>query len=162
MEAQRIEQTEQRMKRAKGGQPFNLNAWKHGQTALDRRLRAVGWRTIDGRTAEGKEALAFRDEAIKAKGGDACPFHVRLEIKLATFDLFRLLHLQAYLIADTNRRGTPVNRRRRVLSPLHQQYSVIEQRFNSRFEKLNLKAPKLDLARQIQLEQLQKQQTNGN
>jgi len=151
------EQSEQSAGRARGGQKGNLNAVTHGLRALDRRLRQRSWREIDSRTAEGKQALAFRDDALARKGGDSCPYYIKVEIKLATFDYFRLLHVQAYLNSDAQRRGTPVNRRRHVLGRLHEQYTAIEARFTSRLDRLNLdsSAPGLDLARRLALEQLQ-------
>jgi hypothetical protein len=151
------EQTEQSEARARGGQKGNLNGMVHGLRALDRRLRQRSWREIDSRTAEGRQALAFRDDALARKGGDACPYYIKAEIKLATFDYFRLLHVQAYLNSDAQRRGTPVNRRRHVLGRLHEQYTAIETRFTSRLDRLNLDASAqgLDLAKRIQFEQLQ-------
>ena len=66
------------------------------------------------------------------------------------FDLWRLLCLQTFLIADANRRGTIVNRRRRELSRIHEQYDAIDARFMRRVEALGLdKAPVMDLARRL-------------
>ena len=86
----------------------------------------------------------------EAKGGAACPFAVRTEIRLATFDLWRLLCLQSFLITDANQRGTILNRRRRELSRVHEQHDDIDARFMRRVEALDLgKAPVLDLARRL-------------
>jgi len=112
---------------------------KHGDHTRDRRRRARGLAGIDARTSEGREkALAWREAALRAKGGASCAFAVKVEIRLATFDLFRLLHLQSYLVADANQRGTIVNRRRRELSRIHEQYDTIDARFSRRVEALEL------------------------
>jgi len=42
---------------------------KHGDHTRSGRLRARGLAGIDGRTAEGREALAWRDNPLRAKGG---------------------------------------------------------------------------------------------
>ncbi len=66
------------------------------------------------------------------------PYAIKIEIRLATFDLWRLLCLQAFIIADANQRGTIVNRRRRELSKIHEQLSEIDARFLRRVEALDL------------------------
>jgi hypothetical protein len=105
---------------------------------------------IDGRTAEGREALAWRDNPLRAKGGASCAYAVKVEIKLACFDLFRLLHLQSFLIADCNQRLTVVNRRRRELPGIHSQYDTIDARFSRRVEALELSRPTpVDLATRL-------------
>jgi hypothetical protein len=122
----------------------------HGDHARDRRLRARGLAAIDGRTAEGREALAWRDAVLKSKGGAVCPLAVKVEIKLACFDLFRLLHLQSYFVRDANERGTIVNRRRRELPRIHEQYAEIDHRFSRRVEALELsKTAPMDLATRL-------------
>jgi hypothetical protein len=91
-----------------------------------------------------------RDDIVKLKGGPACPYHIRVEINLACFDLWRLLHLQTCLIADSNQRGTPVNRRFKELGNIHMQYDQIDARFMRRVESLELeKGQQLDLARRL-------------
>lgn len=123
---------------------------KHGDHTRSGRLRARGLAAIDGRTAEGREALAWRDNALKAKGGASCSFAIKTEIRLATFDLFRLLHLQSFLIADCNHRLTLVNRRKRELPRIHEQYAEIDHRFARRVEALELdKAAPVDLASRL-------------
>jgi hypothetical protein len=126
---------------------------KHGIHTRDWRLRARGLAGIDGRTAEGREALAWRDHALKAKGGVSCPHHVKVEIRAATFDLWRLLHVQTYIIADANQRGTIVNRRRRELPRIHEQYAEIDHRFMRRCEALDLDKGGMDLARRLMMQQ---------
>lgn len=124
---------------------------KHSAHARNARIKARGLAAIDGRTAEGREALAWRDAAVKSKGGAACPYAIKVEIRLATFDLWRLLCLQTFLISDSNQRGTPVNRRRRELPRIHEQYDAIDSRFMRRVEALDLGKGNngLDLARRL-------------
>ena len=123
---------------------------KHGDSYRERRLRTRGLAAIDARSVEGREALAWRDAAVKAKVGPACPYLVKVEINLACYDLWRLLSLQTYLIADANRRSTIVNKRRRELPTVHSQYDQIDARFMRRVESLELdKAPVMDLARRL-------------
>jgi len=110
---------------------------KHGDSHRQRRLCARGIAGIDRRSAEGREALAWYDAALTSKGA-ACPFAIKVEIRLAVFDLWRLLYLQSFMITDANRRGTIINRRKRELSRVHEQYSTIEQRFARRVESLGL------------------------
>jgi hypothetical protein len=122
---------------------------KHGRYSRDARLKARGRAAIDARTAEGREALAWYDAALASKGA-ACPFAVKVDIRLAAFDLWRLLCLQSFMITDANRRGTIVNRRRRELSRIHEQYDAIDSRFMRRVEALELdKIPVMDLARRL-------------
>ena len=123
---------------------------KHGTHTRDARLRARGLAAIDRRTAEGKSALEWRDNALRAKGDASCAFGAKTEINQATFDLFRLLHLQSLLIADCNKRLTVVNRRKRELPRIHEQYAEIDHRFARRTEALDLsKAAPVDLAARL-------------
>ena len=123
---------------------------KHGMHRRDARIRARGLSAIDRRAVEGRIALDWRDHAIKAKGGAACPFAIKTEIRLACFDLWRLLCLQTWMIADASARGTIVNRRRRELSRVHEQYDAIDARFLRRCEALGLiKGSGLDLASRL-------------
>ncbi|MGN6734965.1 MAG: hypothetical protein ACTHMB_23800, partial [Candidatus Binatia bacterium] len=82
----------------------------HGRYSRDARLKARGLAAIDARCTEGRIALGWRDAAIIAKGGRACPFAIQVEIRLACFDLWRLLCLQSFLIGEANRRGGIVNK----------------------------------------------------
>jgi putative ABC transport system substrate-binding protein len=92
---------------------------------------------------------SLHDAVIKVKGA-ACPYTVKVEIRLACFDLWRLLCLQTWMITDANMRGTPINRRRRELPAVHAQYDQIDARFMRRVEALELgKAPVMDLARRL-------------
>jgi hypothetical protein len=58
----------------------------------------------------------------------------KVEIRLAAFDLWRLLHLQTFLVADANQRRTVVNRRRRELRRIHERYDAVDARFLRRVE----------------------------
>jgi len=134
---------------------------KHGRHARDARLRARGLAAIDRRSTEGKSALEWRDRALQAKGGASCPYAVAVEIKLATFDLWRLLHIQSYLIADATERGTIINRRRRELPGIHAQYAEIDHRFSRRVEALELsKTAPVDLASRLAEETRKRNQTH--
>jgi len=74
----------------------------------------------------------------------------KVEIRLAAFDLWRLLHLQTFLVADANQRRTVVNRRRRELSRIHEQYDAVDARSLRRVEALDLdKQPVMDLTRRL-------------
>jgi hypothetical protein len=130
--------------------PYQL----HGIHARDRALRRHGLDAIDTRSAEGRDAMAWHNAVLETKGGKACPHTVRVEIRLATFDLLQILYVQSWIIIDANRRGTVVNRRRRELSRIHEQLDTINARFMRRCEALNLaKAQPMDLARRLQLAQ---------
>jgi hypothetical protein len=103
--------------------------------------------------------LDWQASVLKAKGA-SCPFHVRVEITLATFDLWRLLCLQAFIVADANERGAIINKRYRTLPGTHQQYNDIEARFFRRVELLQLdkaSAGSLDLVSMLQAAQDGKQ-----
>jgi hypothetical protein len=126
---------------------------KHGDHYRQRRIRQRGMRALDARTQEARDALAWRAAATKAKGGAACPHWLKIEIRLACFDLWRLLCLQTYLISDANERQALINKRYRVLPSIHQQYNEIESRFARRVEALQLDkrtAGGLDLATMLQ------------
>ena len=66
---------------------------------------------------------------------------LKIQIALATFDLWRLLCLQSWLIADAVKRGTIVNKRKRELPAVHAQYDSIDGRFLRRCEALDLDKP---------------------
>jgi hypothetical protein len=73
-----------------------------------------------------------------------------------------LLHLQSFLIADANRRGTIVNKRRRELPKINEQYNEIDLRFIRRCEALDLdRTAPMDLARRLQALQQQARQQEG-
>lgn len=110
----------------------------HGIHTRDRRLRERGRAAIDGRTAEGREAMAWRAAALKAKGGASCPAWIKTEIRLACFDLWRIFCLQTWLISDTGARGTVINKRHRVLPKISEQYDALDAKFMRRLEALEL------------------------
>ena len=115
-----------------------------------RRLRARGLAALDARSVEDRIALNWHDALLASKGGAACPYVFKIEIRFVTFDLWRLLCLETFMIADAHRRETIVNRRKRELSRIHEQYDAIDARFLRRVEALELgKTPVLDLARRL-------------
>jgi len=133
-----------------------------GRYARDARVKARGLAAIDRRSAEGREALAWRDAAIKAKGSASCPYLVKVEINLACFNLWRALRLQSWIIDDANKRRSIINRRRRELPRVHEQYDLVEGRFLRCIELLQLdKEPVMDLARRLQQQARRAQETAG-
>jgi len=61
-----------------------------------------------------------------------------------------IVHLQTFLVADASPRRTVVNRPRRDLPRIHEQYDAVDARFLRRVEALNLdKQPVMDLARRL-------------
>jgi len=74
----------------------------------------------------------------------------KVEIRLAAFDLWRLLHLQTFLVANANPRRAVVNRRRRELPRIHEQYDAVDARCLRHVEALDLeKQPVMDLTRRL-------------
>lgn len=144
--------TNARMNPAASKQKGRREYRKHGLHTRDRALKRRGLAAIDGRTSEGREALAWKDHAIKAKGGAACPCNVKAEIELACFDLWRLLSVRSFIVADANQRGALINRRRRELPRIHEQYDSIDGRFMRRVEALQLDKGVIDLARRIMMQ----------
>jgi hypothetical protein len=98
---------------------------KSGHYKRARALKDRGFHAIDGRTSAGREAKRWRAFAIEKKGGAACPFHVRLEIDGAMFDLWLLLELADAIAVDAKKRGTVLNRRAKTLPWLHGEYQTI-------------------------------------
>ena len=58
-----------------------------------------------------------------------CIRSCEVERVLARFNLYRLLCTMNWIIADANERGSIINRRRRELPRIHEQYDLIEGRF---------------------------------
>lgn len=123
--------------------------------------RARGLAAVNRKTVEGKIALSWRDAALRAKGGANYPTFIKQEIAQATFDLYRLALLQTFIIADANNRGTIVNRRKRELSRIHEQYDQIDARFMRRCELLKLDQARPAMSARERLAEAIKQQ-NGN
>lgn len=63
----------------------------HGNSEFVRAYKQRGYSAIDGRTYAGREAKLWREAAIRLKGGASCPFHLKLEINPASFDLWFML-----------------------------------------------------------------------
>jgi hypothetical protein len=113
-------------------------------------LKERGIDAIDGRTRAGKIAKSWRRHVLALKGGKACPYHRRVEIDAATFEL-RELCLQSHMIADARVRSTLLNRSRGKLPAIHEQYETISARFERRVEALELDKGGLDLARRLSM-----------
>jgi hypothetical protein len=125
---------------------------KSGHYKRARQVKQRGYKAIDGRTYAGREAKTWRASALEKKGGAACPFHIRLEIDGAMFDLWLLLELADAIAEDAKKRGTVLNRRAKALPRLHGEYQVIAGRFAKRVEALDLgKGGGLDLAQRLML-----------
>jgi hypothetical protein len=138
-------------KRARGAPKGNTNRVTHGHYIRSRRR----YGDVDGRTRTGKKAQAWRRWAIAQKGNGSCPYHVRQEIDLCAFDLWLLLELGAAIAEDAHRRGTVLNRRRKKLPDVHNQYNMVSMRFSGRVAALALEKGPLDLARRLTAEKAQ-------
>lgn len=90
--------------------------------------------------------------AQKGSNGSRSP-HLKNEIEFATVDLWLLLELGAWIVEDARQRGSVLNRRRKTLPSVHQQYETIANRFSRRCQALKLEDNgQLDLARRMTLE----------
>jgi hypothetical protein len=127
---------------------------KSGHYKRVRTLKRRGYNAVDGRTYAGREAKHWRALATERKGCAGCPFHIRLEIDAAMFDLWLLLELADAIAVDAKKRRAVLNRRAKALPKLHEQYQSIVSRFAKRCEALELdKAQPMDLATRLQLAQ---------
>ena len=142
------------MKPAASKQNSRREYQKSGDCQRQRKLKEHGVDAIDSKTPEGNEAEKWRRKALKAwrlSRGCRAPYDIREQIDEATFDLYRRLCLRAYIIADDKTRGTLINRRRRELPRIHEQYATISASFDRRCERLQLDKGDLDLARRLML-----------
>lgn len=140
------------MSEAQSTQKRRREYHKSGHYKRVRSYRSHGFNAIDGRTYSGLQAKRWRAEAIRIKGGKACPFHLRLEIDQAAFDAWLLIELAQVIGQDAKERGSVINLRRKALPKLHEQYATVAARFSRRCESLQLDKPGLDLARRLMLE----------
>ena len=123
---------------------------KSGHYKRVKAIRVHGYNAVDGRTYAGREAKRWRAMAIEKKGGSACPFHIKVEIDGAMFDLWLMLELADVIAVDAKKRGAVINRKNRTLPKLHGEYAAIAARFSKRVEALDLaKGGGLDLARKL-------------
>ncbi len=83
---------------------------KHGDNYREAALRRHGVGAIDARSASGKQVKAWRRYALEKKGGKAATIDVKAKVDAGAFYLWRALELRAYIVADSRRRGTPINR----------------------------------------------------
>jgi hypothetical protein len=76
---------------------------------------------------------------------------VRQEIELAAVDLWLTLELADAIIKDARERGSVLNRRRKELPKVHDQFNTVSMRFEKRREGLQLDKSGLDLARRLSM-----------
>src|SRR5690349_15111959 len=95
---------------------------KHGDTNRLNAIKRQGVDAIDGRTATGRKAKAWRAYALQKKGRKQCPIDTREKIEAGTFSRWRALFFQSYIVADARSRGIPINKRRVRLPAIHEQY----------------------------------------
>src|ERR1041384_6455553 len=124
---------------------------KHGDSYRQRLLKERGIEAIDGRTATGRKAKAWRDYALEKKGGKQCPIDTREKIEAGTFSLWRALCLRSYIVADARSRGTPINKRRVKLPAINEQYDTAINQWQRINDELELDKG-IDLARRLMLE----------
>ena len=151
-----MNKTDESMSSAASKQNGRREYQKHGDIYRQRLLKERGIDAIDGRTAAGKKAKAWRAYALEKKGGKACPIDTREKIEAGTFALWRALCLRSYIVADARRRGTPINKRRGTLPTINEQYDTAMNQWQRINDELELDKG-LDLARRLMLEQ----QANG-
>lgn len=84
-----------------------------------------------------ERAKLWRATAIRLKGGASCPFHLKLEINSAAFDLWLMLQLAEEIAQNAKRRGSVLNRRYKTLPKLHDQFDKVSARFERRRGRCN-------------------------
>ncbi|HEY3306130.1 MAG TPA: hypothetical protein VGL70_21630 [Candidatus Binatia bacterium] len=132
--------------RAPGAQQGNKNRVQHGHYSRVASLKRHGGKVLDGRTWAGRSAKEWAAWALKTKGGKDCPLHIKLEIDAAAMDLWLRLELGEAIVRDAQERGSVLNRRRKELPSVHDQYQVVSMRFAKRCEALELdKGPRATL-----------------
>jgi hypothetical protein len=97
---------------------------KHGDTTRRRQARERARKAVNGRTKEGKEAKRWRAYMLAEKGGKEAPLPIRRKIETAMFYLWRALCLESYIVADSRKRGTIMNRRSGKLPKVNEQYDA--------------------------------------
>src|ERR1043165_4502530 len=124
---------------------------KPGDSYRQRLLKERGIDAIDGRTATGRKAKAWRDYALEKKGGKQCPIDTREKIEAGTFSLWRALCLRSYIVADARSPGTPINKRRVKLPAINEQYDTAMSPWQRINDELELDKG-MDLARRLMVE----------
>jgi len=140
------------MRQAATAQKVHREYRKHGHYKRVNAIKRHGYNAIDGRTYAGREAKRWRASALQQKGGAACPFHIKLEIEGGMLDVWLMLSLAEVIALDAKQRGTVLNRRKKTLPKIHEQYQNITARFAKRCEALQLDKGGLDLARRLMAE----------
>jgi len=123
---------------------------KHRDNYRQRLLKERGIDAIDGRTATGRKAKAWRAFALQKKGGKQCLIDTREKIEAGTFSLWRALCLRSYIVADARSRGTPINKRRVKLPAINEQYDTAMNQWQRINDELELDKG-LDLARRLMM-----------
>jgi hypothetical protein len=140
------------MKGAALAQKPSRDYLKHGHYRRVKVLSYSGLHAINGRTSAGRAAKTWRLWALAQKGGSTCRLDIRQQIELATMDLWILLELAVFIVADARKRGSIINVRRRELPKVHDQYNTVSMRFEKRRDALELDKGGIDLARRLMLE----------
>jgi hypothetical protein len=124
---------------------------KHGDTTRARLEREHRLKAINGSTAAGRDAKAWRAYALSKKGGKQCPVDLKQKIEAGTFALWRALELRAFIVADQRRRGSLLNLRYRTLPSVNEHYDTALSQWQKINDELQLNT-ELDLARRFQLQ----------
>ena len=88
----------------------------HGNSEFVRVYKQRGYSAIDDAPMRAERAKLWREAAIRLKGGASCPFHLKLEINSAAFDLWLMLELAEETAQNAKRRGSVLNRRNKNLA----------------------------------------------
>jgi hypothetical protein len=141
-------------KRPRGGQIGNQNHQTHGLTSLKRAVKVLGNRLIDGRTSIGKELARWRQDLIQDLGGNVSTQQLAV-IDIAVKNKLILDSIDAWMLAQP----TLVNKRKKMLRPIVLQRQQLADGLLRCMTLLGLerRIVELDLARRIQLEQMQQQ-----
>lgn len=106
--------------RARGAQPGNANAQKHGLSTLARRLKNAGVKKNDGRSALERIKADWKSEIRVARGGDLTPQQETI-LEAAANTWLLLSSVDDWLLDQKSL----VHRRRRELIPVIQQRSAL-------------------------------------
>lgn len=108
--------------RARGAQPGNGNARKHGHHALKRAVSTLGSRTIDRRTAVGRALAAWRADLLADLGGiEAISTQERALVEEAVKTKLLLDSVDAWLLSQ----ATLINKRSRGVVPAVRDRNVL-------------------------------------
>ena len=85
-----------------------------------------------------ERAKLWREAAIRLKSGASCPFHLKLEINSAAFDLWLMLELAEEIAQNARGAGACSTGETKTLPKLHDQFDKVSARFERRREALQL------------------------